>query len=223
MGVDHSILSLFFNAGWIVKIVLCILIIASITSWAFIFQRWRVYRTTEKQLNAFENYFWSGIDISQYYQQLSMKPEQGFGIVSIFLAGFREYKRLLTRKADVESVLEGMQRAMRAAENRETDRLERNLSFLATVGSTSPYIGLFGTVWGIMTAFTALSMVQQATIQMVAPGISEALVATAIGLFAAIPAVIAYNRYSYRLERCLTRYASFQEEFTNSVRSELLK
>lgn len=222
MGADHSILSLFFDAGWVVKLVLFLLLLASVLSWTFIFQRWQVYRETQQQLAIFEAHFWSNIDAQQYYQQLSTEIADQTGINSIFLSGFSEYKRLLSCQANNESMLEAMQRAMRAAQNRESERLEMHLPFLATVGSTSPYIGLFGTVWGIMTAFSALNTVQQATIQMVAPGISEALVATAIGLFAAIPAVIAYNRFSHQVEQFSMRYESFQEEFTNSIRAELL-
>jgi biopolymer transport protein TolQ len=224
MEVAHtSMLTLILNAGLVVKFVLLVLLAASVLSWTFILQRWQLYSETEKSLHAFENIFGTGLDMQQYYHKLQEDPAAQTGINAIFFAGFREYHRLLTQKATMEVVLEGMRRAMHVAENREMDRLEYQLPFLATVGSTSPYIGLFGTVWGIMTSFMALSGAGQATIQMVAPGISEALIATAVGLFAAIPAVIAYNRYSSRVERLLVRYDSFQEEFSNSIRSELLK
>lgn len=222
LSADLSVVNLFFNAGFVVKCVLIFLITASIFSWAFIFQCWQTYRETEKRVNVFENYFWSGINIDQFYQQGTTQLHEYDGITRIFISGFKEYKRLLSREASDSSVLEGLQQAMRAAHNREIQRLERYLPFLASVGSISPYVGLFGTVWGIMSAFSALAQVQQATIQMVAPGISEALIATAIGLFAAIPAVIAYNRFSHRVENLLIRYESFQEEFTNKMRSELL-
>tara|TARA_R110000868_G_scaffold144960_4_gene364547 strand:- start:69482 stop:70198 length:717 start_codon:yes stop_codon:yes gene_type:complete len=220
--MNHSIIDLFLQAGIVVKLVMILLLIASVLSWAFILQRWQLYRATRKRVNEFEEYFWSGIDVNEYYQQLYKNNKAEAGINNIFTKGFREYKRLAKNHANIDTTLEGIQRAMRVAINQEQDSLERHLPFLATVGSTSPYVGLFGTVWGIMTAFSALSSVQQATISMVAPGISEALVATAIGLFAAIPAVIAYNRFSYQMERILTRYESFAEEFTNSIRSQLL-
>lgn len=224
MDIHHtSILDLILNAGIVVKFVMLLLLVASILSWAFILQRWQIYQETEKKLQDFESLFESGLNMQEYYQTLQKDNLAQTGVQSIFAAGFREYRRLLGHHAAMDVVLEGMRRAMHAAQNREMDRLEYQLPFLATVGSTSPYVGLFGTVWGIMTSFTALSAAQQATIQMVAPGISEALIATAVGLFAAIPAVIAYNRYSSRVERLFIRYDSFQEEFTNSIRSELLK
>jgi biopolymer transport protein TolQ len=224
MEANHSsILDLILNAGIVVKFVMLLLLVASILSWTFIMQRWQIYQETEKKLKDFENLFESGLNMQEYYQSLQKDTLIQTGIQSIFISGFREYRRLLSHNATMDVVLEGMRRAMHAAQNREMDRLEYQLPFLATVGSTSPYVGLFGTVWGIMTSFTALSTAQQATIQMVAPGISEALIATAVGLFAAIPAVIAYNRYSSRVERLFIRYDSFQEEFSNSIRSELLK
>ncbi len=220
--MNHSILQFFFDAGLVVKIVVLLLLATSILSWTFIFQRRAVFQETREQLNQFEEHFWSGLDANHYYEQISSGRQQVQGINCLFVAGFREYKRLSKRGADTVSIMEGIQRAMNAAVNREVERLEQHLPFLASVGSTSPYVGLFGTVWGIMTAFSSLQTVSQATIAMVAPGISEALIATAIGLFAAIPAVIAYNRFSHQLDRILSRYDSFQEEFANSMRSNLL-
>jgi biopolymer transport protein TolQ len=224
MEATHSsMLDLILHAGLVVKFVMLILLAASILSWTFILQRWQLYTETEKSLKKLEALFDADVDMQPYYQKLQAAPVDQLGVNAIFMTGFREYHRLLEHQASMEVILEGMRRAMHAAQNREMDRLEYQLPFLATVGSTSPYIGLFGTVWGIMTSFMALSGAQQATIQMVAPGISEALIATAVGLFAAIPAVIAYNRYSSRVERLLIRYDSFQEEFSNSIRSALLK
>jgi biopolymer transport protein TolQ len=181
-----------------------------------IFQRGLFLKNAKVEMVSFEDMFWSGMDLSKLYTELSTKGEAVQGLSSIFLAGFREFIRLRKQGGVAPSViLEGIQRAMRIARSREMDKLEQHLSFLATVGSTSPYVGLFGTVWGIMTSFHALGSAQQATIAMVAPGISEALIATAMGLFAAIPAVIAYNRFANEVERLLNQYDTFQEEFSN--------
>lgn len=185
-------------------------------SWTMIFQRGLFLKNAKVEMVSFEDMFWSGMDLSKLYTELSTKGEAVQGLSSIFLAGFREFIRLRKQGGVAPSViLEGIQRAMRIARSREMDKLEQHLSFLATVGSTSPYVGLFGTVWGIMTSFHALGSAQQATIAMVAPGISEALIATAMGLFAAIPAVIAYNRFANEVERLLNQYDTFQEEFSN--------
>ena len=213
---EPSLWSFIINADVVVKIVMMILLLASIASWTIIFQRSTLISKTRRNLKTFEQRFWSGIDLTNLFDQLSDRKEKLTGLANIFHSGFNEYTRLHQQSgAHPEATLEGAQRAMRIAQAREIDTLERHLSFLATVGSTSPYVGLFGTVWGIMTSFRALGAVQQATISMVAPGISEALIATAIGLFAAIPAVIAYNRFSNDLERILQNYDTFQEEFSS--------
>jgi biopolymer transport protein TolQ len=169
----------------------------------------------------FESRFWSGGDLSQLYKELSQRSDRIRGMESVFHAGFREFARLRQQGGiDPREMMEGVQRAMRVALNRETETLEHHLPFLATVGSTSPYVGLFGTVWGIMNSFHALGNVNQATLAMVAPGISEALIATAMGLFAAIPAVIAYNRYSTETERLVNRYDNFLEEFSSVLQRQ---
>ncbi len=215
MTSDQTLISFFFDAGPIVKAVMFLLLVVSVISWTFIFQRGWVVKTVEKAVKRFEEQFWSGTDLTLLYNDLRNDPSSK-GIQSIFQAGFKEYARLQQQDGILpEAVIEGAQRAMRIAHAREVERLEQHLSFLATVGSTSPYIGLFGTVWGIMTSFRALGVSQQATIAMVAPGISEALIATAMGLFAAIPAVIAYNRYANKAERLLNNYDTFQEEFSS--------
>jgi biopolymer transport protein TolQ len=204
------------NASLIVKLVMLLLLLASVVSWTLILQRASVLKQAKQSLYQFENQFWSGTDLQKLYQGLEHQPGGSTGIAYIFKAGFEEFMRLRKQAGiSADAVMASVQRAMRIANARETDRLENHLAFLATVGSTSPYIGLFGTVWGIMNTFHALAGMQQATIAMVAPGISEALIATAMGLFAAIPAVIAYNRYSDHVERLLNQYDTFQEEFAS--------
>ncbi len=220
MNADPSILSFILDAGIVVKLVLLLLILASVFSWMIIFQRITLFKRTHKALNQFETEFWSGTSIEELLKEFS-ESSRAHGVSAIFIAGLKEYKRLRKREhMTPEAIMDGTMRAMRIAETRELERLESNLSFLATVGSTSPYVGLFGTVWGIMTSFQALGHVQQATIAMVAPGISEALIATAVGLFAAIPAVIAYNRFSSQLTRIQEKYETFEEEFTNILQRE---
>ena len=174
-------------------------------------------------MEKFEHSFWSGSDLNKLFQQLGQNPKLN-GLPAIFYAGFKEFRRLhdLSRHTHSDIVLEAARRAMRIVQSRETVRLEQHLTFLATVGSISPYVGLFGTVWGIMTSFRALGAVQQATISMVAPGISEALIATAVGLFAAIPAVIAYNRFSHHLDRCIQQYEVFEEELIAIMQRNLI-
>lgn len=213
---EPSLLSFVIHAGSVVKIVLLILLMASIFSWTVIFQRWSFLKRAHHEVKIFEERFWSGEDLQEFYRELHERRDNLEGLEHIFYAGLGEFSRL-SKQAAVNSVaiMEGTQRAMRVALARETDKLERHLSFLATVGSTSPYVGLFGTVWGIMTSFRALGGVQQATIAMVAPGISEALIATAFGLFAAIPAVVAYNRYANEVERLANHYDTFKEEFAS--------
>ncbi|MBX9705146.1 MAG: protein TolQ, partial [Gammaproteobacteria bacterium] len=210
------------DAGLVVKIVMVILAIASIISWTFIFERWAYYAKTRQEMIGFERRFWSGIDVAKFYQEVLAKEDRASGIGKIFAIGYKEFLLLKKHRAThSEEVVKGAQRVMRAEMNRQIEALEQHLPFLATVGSTSPYVGLFGTVWGIMTSFTALSGVAAATIAMVAPGISEALIATAMGLFAAIPAVIAYNRYTSQMERILNRYDSFYEEFSGMMYHDL--
>jgi biopolymer transport protein TolQ len=218
MTTDPSLWSFIANAGLVVKCVMLLLMIASIISWTFIFQRGIFLKNAGHAVAEFEDQFWSGKDLSKLYEGLARRNETLEGLENIFYAGFREYSRLSANKVSGVSsdiMMESVARAMRIANAREMDQLERHLSFLATVGSTSPYVGLFGTVWGIMTSFQSISAMQQATIAMVAPGISEALIATAMGLFAAIPAVIAYNRFNSDVERLANTYDTFQEEFSN--------
>ena len=215
MYSELSILDLVLHASVVVQLVLAVLVLASITSWTMIFDRSRTLKKARRAADEFEQRFWSGGDLSALYRDLGQNEKGVNGLAAIFRAGFKEYVRLRkTDDSEPMAVLQGAERSMRVALSREMDRLETNLPFLATVGSTSPYVGLFGTVWGIMHSFHALGNVKQATIALVAPGISEALVATAIGLFAAIPAVIAYNRYAADVERLSTRYEEFLEEFS---------
>ncbi len=213
--------SLVRNASLPVQMVMLLLLAASVLSWTMIFRKWFALKSANQVADRFEAKFWSGTNLNQMFTEQSKKETNSSGMASIFVEGFREYKRL-SQETRIEpmDILEGVQRAMRVALSREIDYLETHLSFLATVGSTSPYIGLFGTVWGIMNSFRALGTVQQATIAHVAPGIAEALIATAIGLFAAIPAVIAYNRYSNKVERLVTRYEIFMEEFASILQRQ---
>ncbi len=212
MNADHSVIDLILNASLLVQLVMLILVLASVVSWTMIFNKYSLLTRAKKDTTLFEDRFWSMDDLAPLYTRISDSRYHASGIEKIFEAGFKEFARLNKQHIEPETIVNGSQRAMRIAMNKEIEHLETNLSFLATVGSTSPYIGLFGTVWGIMNSFQALGAVQQATISMVAPGISEALIATAMGLFAAIPAVIAYNRYSYDVERLINRYDNFAEE-----------
>ena len=210
---DHSALDLILQASLIVQFVMALLVGASVVSWAIIFRKRTLLNTERLAADRFEEQFWSGGDLAALYK--SLESGSPSGMAGVFVAGFREFSRL-RKQAGIAAaqLLEGSRRAMRVAQLRETDRLEQNLSTLATIGSTSPYVGLFGTVWGIMSAFQGLGNVQQATLAMVAPGIAEALIATAMGLFAAIPAVIAYNRYADQVGRLELRYDAFMEEFS---------
>jgi biopolymer transport protein TolQ len=211
---DLSILRLIMQAGPVVKVVMAMLLLASFMSWAIIFEKRMLVRRARIAADRFENSFWSGGDLSALFRSIEARG-QATGMEGIFEAGFREFARLRQQHdAGAELLLEGARRAMHVAQLKEIDRLELGLATLATVGSTSPYVGLFGTVWGIMSAFTSLGSVQQATLAAVAPGIAEALVATAFGLFAAIPAVIAYNRYADQISRLEMRYDAFMEEFS---------
>jgi biopolymer transport protein TolQ len=207
----HAIL----EASPVVQAVIGLLVAASIASWAIILQRSRSLARARAAADTFETAFWSGGDLGALFRTIEQKKARATGMESIFEFGFREFSRLRQQPSiEPGQLMEGARRAMKVAQLREMDRLEANLATLATVGSTSPYVGLFGTVWGIMNAFHGLGNVQQATLQMVAPGITEALVATAIGLFAAIPAVIAYNRYSDQVNRLELRFDTFMEEFS---------
>ncbi len=215
MNEPLSFWSLIANASVVVQLVMLILLAASVISWVMIVQRYLYFRRAQQQMHLFEDQFWSGMDLSELYRR-DVKAEQMSGAEAIFRAGFKEYSRLKQQSgADADAVMEGCARSMRVALSREEEKLDKHLSFLATVGSTSPYIGLFGTVWGIMNSFRGLANVQQAAISTVAPGISEALVATAIGLFAAIPAVMAYNRFATHSDTLLKQYQNFSEEFTS--------
>ena len=213
---DMSFFTLIAGASLPVQLVMLILVITSLFSWWYIFIKVATIKRAEKDAESFEETFWSGGDLTKLYEGVTAGRRKPQGMASIFEAGFKEsVKHKQEARMEVSDVMEGARRAMRAAYNREMDDLDAHLPFLASVGSVSPYIGLFGTVWGIMNAFRALSNVAQATLTQVAPGIAEALVATAIGLFAAIPAVIAYNRFASSVDRLSVRYESFMEEFTN--------
>ena len=215
MTGNLSIVELVMGASIIVKLVLALLILASLTSWAIILRKRAELGKARTNADKFEHTFWSGGDLTAMFRAIDQSRRVTQGMEALFEAGFREFTRMRQQGGYAPDVLiEGCRRAMRVALLRETDRLEKSLSTLATVGSISPYVGLFGTVWGIMNAFSGLGNVQQATLAMVAPGIAEALVATAVGLFAAIPAVIAYNRFADQVSRIELRYDSFMDELT---------
>ena len=216
MNEPLSILDLVLNASVVVQVVMGLLILASLTSWVMIFQRGFALSSIRRQATDFESEFWSGKDLGELYVELDTENSDVIGLESIFASGFKEFSRSGQQDGtDQERVMQNVQRAMRVALVREEERLETHLPFLATVGSTSPYVGLFGTVWGIMNSFRGLATVNQASLSVVAPGISEALVATAIGLFAAIPAVIAYNRYAAYVEVIMNRFEAFSDEFSS--------
>src|SRR5580692_10161177 len=214
MGEQLSVINLVVQASVPVQIVIAVLLLASLYSWMIIFRKRFMIGRSRREADQFENQFWSGGDLAQLYRAIESRGGSS-GMASIFEFGFREFARLRQQSgASPDQMLEGARRAMRVGQLKEIDRLEQGLATLASVGSTSPYVGLFGTVWGIMSAFSSLGNVQQATLAMVAPGISEALVATAAGLFAAIPAVLAYNRYADQVGRLEIRYDGFMEEFS---------
>lgn len=216
LSEDMSLYTLISGASVPVQIVMAILLLTSLVSWWYIFIKVFSIRSAERDALEFEEEFWRGGDLNKLYDNVNAGRRRAQGMASIFEAGFKEYAKLKRQGGlEISDVTQGAQRAMRAAYNREMDDLDSHLPFLASVGSVSPYIGLFGTVWGIMNAFRGLSNMAQATLSHVAPGIAEALVATAIGLFAAIPAVIAYNRFASAVDRLAVRYESFMEEFTN--------
>jgi len=226
---DLSFISLITNASVLVQLVMLLLLSASLMSWAYIFRKMFAIRSARTQTEEFERVFWSGGNLSALYQEaLSNRrsASSGGALERIFQAGMGEFNKAKASVAarggavDSGALLDGARRAMRAAYQREMDALESHLAFLASVGSVSPYVGLFGTVWGIMNAFRGLANVQQATLAAVAPGIAEALIATAIGLFAAIPAVVAFNRYSHDIDRLAIRFESFIEEFSNILQRQ---
>ena len=222
MNQDLSIVSLILNASWVVQFVVVLLVGVSIASWAAIFRKIIALKKVQ-QLNAeFDREFWSGTSLNDLFAGAAQNAKHSGSMERIFASGMREYQKLRERHiSDAGTLLDGARRAMRASYQRELDVIESNLSFLATVGSVSPYVGLFGTVWGIMHAFTGLAALEQVTLATVAPGIAEALVATAIGLFAAIPAVVAYNRFSHDIDRIANRLETFIEEFSNILQGNL--
>ncbi len=220
-----SLIDLVLNASLTVQAVMAILLLASIISWFMIVNRYLFLRAARGEMNDFEDVFWSGVDLAQLYREGDERANAGHigAMESIFRAGFKEFSRLAQQKdMDAEAMIDGARRVMRVAILREEERLERHLPFLASVGSTSPYIGLFGTVWGIMHSFRGLANSSQATLATVAPGISEALVATAMGLFAAIPAVLAYNRFSAKADVLSNRYETFADEFSSILYRQAL-
>ena len=214
---DLSFISLITGATIPVQLVMLILLTASGFSWWYIFIKVSVLKNAELAVDEFENTFWTSGDLNKLHDSIHSGRIKNQGLATIFEAGYKEFNRHKTSRSDMSDVIEGVRRAMRATYNRELDFLDAHLPFLASVGSVSPYIGLFGTVWGIMNAFRGLANVAQATLTQVAPGIAEALIATAIGLFAAIPAVIAYNRFATSVDRLSVRYESFMEEFVNTL------
>ncbi|MCH7854813.1 MAG: protein TolQ [Proteobacteria bacterium] len=224
MAVDMSLLTLIMNASFVVKIVMLALLLASFLSWSIIFTKRRLIMRTKSASDDFEASFWSGGDLNTLYRSAGREKGGAMGMASIFESGFREFNRI-TAQGDTEpdKVVEECRRAMRVALMREVDRLEQSLATLATIGSTSPYVGLFGTVIGIMNSFRMLAGMQSATLAVVAPGIAEALIATAMGLFAAIPAVIAYNNYADKVVRLEIRYDGFMEEFTSILQRHARK
>ena len=220
-GGHLDVLQLILHASIPVQLVMLLLLFASVASWLIIFRKKRVLDRAEKEAERFEERFWSGAELSKLYSGAAERGRVAEGLEAIFESGFREFNRVRQRRnSDGRMQLEGAQRAMRATSSRELDGLEHNLEFLANVGSISPYVGLFGTVWGIMISFQGLANVKEATIATVAPGISEALIATAMGLFAAIPAVWAYNRFATKVERIATRYDAFSEEFSSILQRQ---
>ena len=223
---DLSFVSLISNASLLVQLVMALLALVSLMSWFYIFRKLFSVRNAKRQTAEFEAAFWSGANLNALYEEVtaSRRRSDGGALERIFEAGMEEYKKarvsLVGKNMDTGVLIDGARRAMRAAYQREMDALEQHLAFLASVGSVSPYVGLFGTVWGIMNSFRGLANVQQATLAAVAPGIAEALIATAIGLFAAIPAVVAYNRYSHDVDRIAIRFESFIEEFLNILQRQ---
>ena len=220
MEADMSLYALVADASLLVQLVMLTLLSASVLSWVIITLKYKVLKQAKEEAIRFEDQFWSGINLSDLYQQVKRKSGERRGVARIFESGFSEYIRTHKSKANTEMMLAGVQRSMKVAVAREEDHLDAHLSMLATIGSISPYIGLFGTVWGIMRSFIALGAVEHASLAMVAPGIAEALIATAMGLFAAIPAVIAYNRYAEKVDRLSSTYENFAEEFATILQRQ---
>ena len=220
MEAEMSLYALVTRASFLVQIVMLILLSASVLSWVIIVLKYKVLKQAKEQAILFEDQFWSGINLSELYQRVKRKANERRGMARIFEHGFAEYVRIQKNKTNTEMMLAGVQRSMKVALAREEDHLDSHLSLLATIGSISPYIGLFGTVWGIMRSFIALGAVEHASLAMVAPGIAEALIATAMGLFAAIPAVIAYNRYAEKVDRLSSTYENFAEEFATILQRQ---
>ena len=222
MNQDLSIVSLILNASWVVQGVVALLVGVSIASWAAIFRKIIALKRVQTLNDEFDREFWSGTSLNELFAGALQNAKHSGSMERIFASGMREYQKLRERRiTDPGTLLDGARRAMRASYQRELDAIEVNLSFLATVGSVSPYVGLFGTVWGIMHAFTGLAALEQVTLATVAPGIAEALVATAIGLFAAIPAVVAYNRFAHDIDRVANKLETFIEEFSNILQRNL--
>jgi len=222
VSTEPSVVNLILGASLPVQVVLLILLLASVASWALIFHKSSVLRGARARARRFEESFWSGGSLSDFYDRLSRDTRPREGQEAIFEAGFREFKRLRqTEGRSTEELLEGVERAMRVVLHRQIERYEEGLHVLATIGSVSPYVGLFGTVWGIMSAFMNLGNVQNATLASVAPPIAEALIATAMGLFAAIPAVVAYNRYSTQIDELFGRYDRFTDEFLGLLQRQI--
>lgn len=220
MSTDLSLITLVLEASLLVQFVMLLLLAASVISWFVIFQKKKLLKSVSIDAKRFEDEFWSGGDLSELYTQLSRRRIDREGMEKVFETGFAEFARSYKTTNDPAFMMASIQRSMKVVLSREEEKLESNLSLLATIGSTSPYVGLFGTVWGIMNSFTALGAVQNASLNMVAPGIAEALIATAMGLFAAIPAVVAYNRYSDQVDRLVSRYENFMEEFTTVLQRQ---
>ena len=222
MSADMSFFDLVMRASFVVQLVMLSLVAASVISWTVIIHKYKLLNSASANAVTFEDKFWSGIDLSDLYKGISQRRLVRQGMEKIFESGFSEYAKLHKKADSAEMLLAGVQRSMKVALSREEDRLDRHLSLLATIGSISPYVGLFGTVWGIMNSFMALGAVKHATLAMVAPGIAEALIATAMGLFAAIPAVVAYNRYAEKVDRLCNRYENFQEEFASLLHRQTM-
>ena len=222
MNQDLSILHLVLNASLVVQLVMLLLVVVSVSSWAAIFRKLFALNRVKKLNETFEREFWSGTSVNDLFASATKNAKSAGPMERIFASGMREFQKLRERRiSDTATLMDGARRAMRASFQREMDVVESNLSYLASVGSVSPYVGLFGTVWGIMHAFTGLASLQQVTLATVAPGIAEALVATAIGLFAAIPAVVAYNRFARDIDRVAIRLETFIEEFSNILQRNL--
>lgn len=221
MDQELSIVHLVAQASLFVQVIMTILLLASFVSWYLIAQRVMYFGAARREMKRFEDKFWSGVDMNSLYEEGSAAKHPILGMESVFRAGYKEFTRLAKRNIDSDAIMDGCQRSMRVALSREEERLEQSLPFLATVGSTSPYVGLLGTVWGIMGSFHGLGQVQQATLATVAPGISEALVATAMGLIAAIPAVVSYNRFASRVDSMSGKYETFADEFSSILHRQV--